>query len=205
MKLSVITPVGPGHEHHVPDVRQSVEEAWEIGHGPFTSIEHHVMFDPAGLCGRSRVRNMAMDEHPADWHFLLDADDRLHPKALKYVDTKVAATFGFICLRYPSGRRQLAHWNVPNPVTRETLFEVGAKGTLSMGCFVRGDLGLRFNEDMDVAEDFDFYMRLPSFTKVGAILVRIGYDQLSASGPRSSGACDWIGECNKVIDSYRGC
>ncbi len=121
----------------------------------------------------------------------------MYPNALTLCDTGVDATFGAIMLDRKPYRQNV--W----PVTRQTLFEAGAMGTLSMGCFVRGDLGLRFNEEMDIAEDYDFYMRLPSFAKRKEPLVSIGYHLPSAKGPRGYEEIDWIGECNKVIARYQ--
>lgn len=88
-------------------------------------------------------------------------------------------------------------------MTREDLFQHGALGTLSMGCFVRGDLGLRFDESMDIGEDFDFYLRLPSFTKRNKPLVHIGYTEPSAGGPRGASKVGWLDACAAVIERYR--
>jgi hypothetical protein len=73
-----------------------------------------------------------------------------------------------------------------------------------MGFFCRADVArrLRFNEEMDAGEDFDFYMRLDDFTKIATPLVDIGYDLPSAGGPRGYGRLDWIGACNKIIADY---
>lgn len=197
MKVVVITPVGPWHERLVDEATASVRRAWKAWRGPFTELHHEIVPDPEGQLGRSRARNQGMDEHPADFHFLLDADDQMMPDAFRLVDVMAPATFGAVCLN-----GKVRTWNVW-PLDRRTLLERGAHGTLSMGCFVRGDLGLRFNEDMDVAEDFDFYLRLPGFTKRREPLVSIGYDQPSARGPRGYFETNWLEQCNALIDSYR--
>lgn len=196
VKCAVVIPVGPGHEAYALTAVASVSAAWKADPGPFDELEFAVVWDRAGALGRSKARNKAMDEHPADFHFLLDADDLMLPSAFSLVVREADATFGAIML----DRQVFAHneW----PVTRETLFAKGAKGTLAMGCFVRGDLGLRFNEAMDVAEDYDFYLRLPSFVKIRQPLVSIGYSKPSATGPRGYEKIDWIGECNRVIGLY---
>lgn len=62
---------------------------------------------------------------------------------------------------------------------------------------------LRFNESLDVGEDFDFYMRLESFVKVPHVLVAIGYDQPSAGGPRGGDNRDWMETCKQIVRSYR--
>lgn len=199
MIVVVIIPTGPGHEDLAIEAVRSVKDAWIYSQGPFSDMTVVPVFDLEGKLGRSAARNQGLDSFPADWHFLLDADDKMMPEALELVDLEVAATFGAVCLngKVPTNNRY--------PLSRAQLFTRGPVGTLSMGCFVRGDLGLRFNETMDVGEDFDFYMRLPDFTKRRESLVDIGYskDTPGAGGPRSSQDCDWTAECWKVIEQYR--
>lgn len=197
MKVAVIIPVGPGHEELAKRAVASVRSAWATHRGPFTEFVVHVVDDTKGELGRSAARNRGMDEAPADWHFLLDADDEMYTGAFRLVDLEASATFGAITLLGRRYRRDV--W----PCTRDTLLARGAHGTLSMGCFVRGDLGLRFDESLDAGEDFDFYMRLPSFTKRLEPLVSIGYDQPSAGGPRGYESIDWLKACNEAIDRYR--
>jgi hypothetical protein len=70
-----------------------------------------------------------------------------------------------------------------------------------MGFFVKADVAreLRFDESMNIAEDYDFYVRLPSFAKVSEPLARIGYYLPSAGGPRGYDEVDWVGASNEVI------
>ncbi len=192
----MVIPVGPGHEHLGMQAIASAEHAWQQTRGPFTEMRVRPVFDPDGNLGRSRARNLGLEER-ADWHFLLDADDQMRKYAFSLVDVAQPATFGSVCLDGHTYRGNV------HPVTRETLFERGAHGTLSMGLWVRGDLGLRFDEALDVAEDFDFYLRLPGFVKKREALVSIGYKNPSATGPRGYARIDWVGECNKVIARYR--
>lgn len=198
MKCVVVIPVGPGHERLAERAVASVYQAWAHDRGPFSHMDVQRVEDHCGELGRSRARNLGMDLHPrADWFFLLDADDCMVRQAFRRVDLEQPATFGKILL---SGISR-AH-NV-YPCTRADLFRHGAHGTLTMGFFVRGDLGLRFNEAMDAGEDFDFYLRLPGFVKISEPLADIGYHQPSAGGPRGYTQLDWLKVCNGVIDSYR--
>jgi hypothetical protein len=125
------------------------------------------------------------------------------PLVFGLVDVEEPATFGAVCLNGTIYRRN--RW----PVSRDTLFEHGADGTLSMGLFVRGDVArvTPFDESMDLAEDFDFYLRLPSFVKIQQPLVSIGYDRPSAGGPRGvpprAQRPDWNAACRQVIERYR--
>lgn len=200
MRVAVIVPVGPGHAVDAERALASVRRAWTHDPGPFSTLDIAPVMDLAGELGRSRARNLGMDTHPADWHFLLDADDEMTEEAFSLLDLAVPATFGAIRFhpRIPETIRAHAQ-NHPGLVTRRTLFELGARGTLCMGCFVRGDLGLRFDESLDIAEDFDFYLRLPGWTKHAEPLVYVGYDRPSADGPRGFGAVDWIAACDRVV------
>lgn len=193
-KLVVVIPVGPGHERFVRQAVESVENAWRFDRGAFTDVRVEIIYDPAGE-GRSAARNRGL-EKPADWHFLLDADDVMTPWALSWNSRQHAATFGAVWL----DRKRSIHDRYP--LTREDLFTYGPLGALSMGCFVRGDLGLRFNEQLHVGEDYDFYLRLPNFLKVNEPLVRIGYHRPSAAGPNSSADANWIEVCTDIIAQY---
>ena len=196
MKITVVVPVGPGHQQYASAAVASVTRAWEKDRGPFKSMIMATMFDSGGKMGRSKARNTGMETWPADWFFLLDADDEMMPDAFGLVDLTQPATFGAIWLNGRVGREN--RW----PVTRDTLYEHGAVGTLAMGFFLR-NIGLRFDESMDTAEDFDLYMRLPSFTKLQVPLVNIGYRRTSATGPRAGEPNGWRKACRAVVDRYQ--
>lgn len=195
MRLAVITPVGPGHEAAAARAMASVDVA--CGASCFGSVRHVIVEDHAGNMGRSHARNIGMDSE-ADWFFFLDADDTMRPDALTLNRFNEPATFGAVSLNgriydrniQPCGWRQIAL--------------NGARGTLSMGCFVRADIAraVRFDESLDAGEDFDFYLRLPGFTKIARPLVDIGYDTPSATGPRGYDNIDWTGICNGIIEKY---
>lgn len=192
MILCVITPVGPGHDIIVDRTIDSVLKART---GPFSIVRHEIVYDHEGKLGRSRARNIGMDVCPeADWYFFVDADDRMRSDALLLNDFDSAATFGAVSL---DGKVISDVW----PCTWRDIALRGAVGTLSMGFFCKGELArsLRFNEDMDAGEDYEFYMRLPCFTKRSVPLVDIGYLTASAGGPRGYVRIDWAGICNTQI------
>lgn len=193
LSVAVVIPVGPGHQLVSARARFSVERAWVTNRGPFSHLDIRVVDDSAGL-GRSQARNRGLSD-PADWYFLLDADDQMMPGAFGLVQD-APATFGAIVLdgKPYKGNR----W----PVTRETLFEHGADGTLTMGCFIRGDVAARFNESLENGEDFDFYLRLPGFVKIQEPLVDIGYSTPSAGGKRKGAEGAWREACREVIRGY---
>lgn len=184
----VITPVGPGHEKAVENAIKSVEQAMRRP-GRFTRIEHIVVDDTKGEMGRGAARNSAMGD---DWHFFLDADDIMVSDAFQMNDFSSPATFGAVCLEgkivknnvYPCGWGEIA--------------KHGPRGTLSMGFFYKGNL--RFS-DRIAGEDFEFYMKLPNFTKRACPLVSIGRNTPSAHGPKGYKNIDWYGICQKIIDA----
>ncbi len=195
MNLTVITPVGPGHEAISERCIRSVQEA-KGNHGPWTSVWHKVVYDTCGLLGRSKARNIGIDESPdADWFFFIDADDMMDIHALERNDFNYPATFGEV--RLQGGRMHRQIW----PCGWHELAVHGAYGTISMGFFCNADVArnLRFDESMDAGEDFDFYLCLPDFIKIKEPLVTIGYDQQSAGGPRGYDKIDWTGICNDLI------
>lgn len=196
MKITVVTPIGPGHMKYLPDAIKSVETAWLTDRGPFDELEFHSVDDSRGTMGRSAARNQGL-RMPSDWYFLLDADDCMMPNAFGLVDLTKDATFGTVFLdgiRSKSDRY---------PCKPATIFRRGARGTLCMGFFLRGGLDLWFDESLDKGEDFDFYMRIPSWRKINQPLVDIGYRKPSAGGPRGYGRINWINECDAVIEKYR--
>lgn len=189
--LKIITPVGPGHEIYAKECAQSVKNEIEraIRVKQFSSIKHQIVDDTEGKLGRSAARNIAMCD--SDWYFFIDADDVMMTGALDRNDFDAPATFG--ALRKLNGEYS---FNV-YPCGWNDVAQYGCYGTLSMGFFCRP--GPRFNEDMDGAEDFEFYMRLPSFTKVAEPLVAIGYNRPSATGPRGYHRFDWIKACDAQV------
>jgi glycosyltransferase involved in cell wall biosynthesis len=194
MRLSVITPVGPGHEQIVDLAIKSVRV---MDRDPFSTIDHIIIDDTKGQLGRSAARNKGMRD--SDWYFFLDADDTIYPYAARFLDETVDATFGAVDL---SGK--LYKKNV-FPCTREDLFKYKAQGTLSMGFFIKSEVArrLKFNEALDIGEDFDFYLRIPTFVKIRQALVRIGYDVPSAGGPRGYDKIDWCKACEVIVDKYK--
>jgi len=198
MRLAVITPVGPGHEGILPMAALSVInlERW-----CFDEILHVIVNDTEGKLGRSRARNLGMETF-ADWYFFLDADDVIMPYATKFVEKmndEYAAIFGSVQI---NGRvTPQDKW----PCRIEHIYEHGGLGTFCMGFFVKGQVArnLLFDETLDKGEDFDFYMRLPSFHKVKIPLVSINCRLPSAGGPKGYKDLDWHNTCREVVERYR--
>jgi glycosyltransferase involved in cell wall biosynthesis len=159
MKLSVITPIGPGHQGPALEAAESVSIAWRTARGPFTDIERIMVDDSEGL-GRSGARNFGIDQATGDWLFFLDADDLMHPMALKEFGTlwrKYDAVWGLIVEMGPQGPVERVP-QVRDIKTFERLRRHDPFQTIQIGHFVRRDKVLRFREDMDVGEDFAYYL-----------------------------------------------
>jgi hypothetical protein len=210
MRICIVTPVGPGHEQVADECARSVRATWQCGCGPFVSYQHYLQDDTRGEMGRSRARNLAVESNPdADWYFFIDADDlcradafRLFAAALKS-NPDLCAVFGAIETDR-HGIIEENHW----PLDWDQLLEFGARGTLSMGCFIRGDVAraVKFDESMDQAEDFDFYLRALSgreWVKLKEPLVLIRRKLGNAGGPRGLQSDDWRGACQKVVDRWK--
>jgi glycosyltransferase involved in cell wall biosynthesis len=198
MRLAVITPVGPGHEGILPLAAMSV---MNLEKGPFDEILHVIVNDNEGKLGRSKARNIGI-QTPADWYFLLDADDIIMPYAprlLERTPNEYSAVFGAVQV---NGRVTPQNkW----PCRIEHIYEHGGLGTLCMGFFIKAEVArnLLFDETLDKGEDFDFYMRLPSFYKLKVPLVSINGKIASAVGPRGYEELDWIATCREVVERYR--
>jgi len=206
--IAVVTPVGPGHEPYVHEAVTSVQFAWNRNHGEFSSLVHDVIDDTRGELGRSRARNQGIDRNDtADWFFFLDADDLMHPDGFAGCARRgeaCALVFGAVCTEAHGILRENVH-----PLDWSGLMRYGAVGTLSMGCFVRADVArlVRFDENRDAGEDFDFYLRACSeypWVKRSQPLVTIRTGIPSAGGPRGYDALDWRGVCEDVVAPWRG-
>lgn len=193
MELTVIIPVGPRHEEVA---KRAVLSVTALHRGPFDRISHILVDDTKGLLGRSRARNYGISQATTEWLFFLDADDEIMPLATDHINLHSDATFGRVQL---DGR---IHPQDVWPCGREQIRQLGAKYTLCMGFFCRTALAqsMLFSEDLDNGEDFDFYMRLPSFYKSPNPLVNIHYQESRAA--KNWVNTYWTETCQAVIDQY---
>ena len=199
---AVVTPIGPGHVELYSRCRDSVQRAWAAGHGPFGDIKLVDVDDTAGAHGRSRARNMgvaAAQNAGTEWIFFLDADDTMSEKAFASAGPHlggVDALWGLITESgAPSSTPTLRLPQVLRMDCLEDVLLFDPFLTLQMGHFVRTSVArqLPFNEQMDVGEDFDYYLRLwqaHRCLKVPHVLFINHRDQHS-TGPSAATGRDW--------------
>ena len=203
MKLGIITPIGPGHVESYQKCLESINFAWDKSKGNFSSLEIIMQPDLEGHYGRSNRRNCGIEEaiqKKCDWLFFLDADDLMSPdafeKAAPFLDD-YDAIFGAIC-EMPFG--QPNQLRLRNPQLEETtnyldLLLYDPFLTLQMGHFVRSDIAnrIKFDEQLDVGEDFKYYLTLCEdnrFIKIKDILF-INQRGNNSVGPRSGNGAQW--------------
>lgn len=95
-KVSIIIPVGPGHEKYLPDALDSIQAQnatfpdWEVIVINDTGKQLHLPYAWARAFngfgkGASHARNLGIAASRSDLVLYLDADDFLHPNALHYL------------------------------------------------------------------------------------------------------------------------
>lgn len=203
MKLGIITPIGPGHEKAYEECRRSIEVAWSHNPGRFSELEIFPMWDLEGMQGRSARRNDGIDlakQKGCDWIFFLDADDLLSQFAFEevapYLDD-YDAVWGNIC-EMPYGHPEyvkLREDQLEATEDFEDLLKFDPSLTLQMGHFVRPRCAdaVRFDTDMNVGEDFKYYLGLCQqyrFAKVPGIFF-INQRGMHSQGPRAGVGRDW--------------
>lgn len=202
MKLTVLIPVGPGHEAVSRDAEASVVEAWVNHQGPFTDYSVHSQFDPHGQ-GRGKTRNLLLAEQsfePRDFVFWLDADDLMAPDALLGFQTALEAQpaldaiWGTISCQRGQEPFRVRPAQV-YPKNYSDLIRAEPSRTLQSGFFVRGQVAQAepWNETMREGEDFEMYFRLwrrYRCTKSPSVFM-LNRRGVSASGPQASDGRQW--------------
>jgi len=207
MDLQVITPVGPGHEELQYRAMQSVHIACKTAQGPFSNIRCLIIDDTKGEIGRSKARNEAVQAADSDWLFFLDADDLMHPEALRNFSKHTGrdAVWGAIfelrdgCLA--------ERYQIPRVESLEELISYDPYITLQMGHFVRLEVAQAnpFNEDMNTGEDWDYYLRL--WRKYDCAKVTdpfmINVRGQHSTGPRSATGQEWMKVVHEMLEDER--
>ncbi len=213
-RCAIISPIGPGHDVIYQAAANSIRAACEKSAGPFREIIPFRIDDSEGKIGRSRARNAAVQQaaqQGIEWVFFLDADDMLVPDIFINVEPYLDnydAIWGQI-FSFDNGTSQ-AKYREGQLGTTDRFSDILNNDpyyTLQMGHFVRTEIALAnpFNEQMDVGEDFDYYLRIwekHRCIKLGVPLFanRRG---LHSGGPRSATGRDWTTVVNQLLQQYR--
>lgn len=201
-RCGVVTPIGPGHEALYRACEESVVTSFNAHPGLFSEVLLISVDDTEGFYGRSRSRNIGVQEaldQRADWVFFLDADDLMAPRAFElaspYLLTHDAVWGQIYCFDSADSRP------VRRPDQAETLTDVldlfahDPFLSIQMGHFVRTRIAYRnpFEQTLNAGEDFDYYLRVWSRHRCTKISGPLFYNRRGAhsTGPRSATGSDW--------------
>ena len=159
--LSVLTPVGPGHEQSAQRCTASVAVAATACRSEFKRLDHLIFDDTQGEHGRAAARNILQETADSDWVFWIDADDHLHPAALRVCLNKMPWQDGIWgeCNSFghgQTGSRDGQTW----PFTWNTLVSTHPWFGLQMGYCIRTKIQQQYLWKEQAAEDYEMYLRL---------------------------------------------
>ena len=213
-RCAIISPIGPGHEAVYAEASNSIRSACEKSPGPFQEIIPYRIDDTQGRVGRSKARNAAVQQAAAqgiEWVFFLDADDMLVPDIFinvePYLEQYDAIWGQIFCFDNGSNQAQSRAGQLGATDRFADIINNDPYFTLQMGHFVRTDVALAnpFDEQMDVGEDFDYYLRVWENNRCIKLGVPLFANRrgLHSSGPRSATGQDWTIVVNNLLERYR--
>ncbi len=203
--VDVIVPIGPGHDQIANEAITSVFMARDCHSGVFTDIQVRAIDDTKAKLGRSKARNMAVQESEADWLFYLDADDLLHPKAFDNFMGGFDAIWG----RIVEDREgcMLDRFQIPNIGSFEDLIRYDPYYTIQMGHFIRREVAVKypFDEEMNTGEDWHYYLRVWKAQKCAKIdkPFMVNRRGRHSTGPRAATGRDWMASVHAQIEKAR--
>ena len=216
MKCGVVTPIGPGHtDTYQNQCVPTIQTAYETGSGAFEDVVIIPVDDTSGTLGRSRARNIGVNEAAklnCDWIFFLDADDLLHSMAFIAVQNYLKDLDGIWGQIVEAPYSDLDAVKVRENQTisirkYNDLLQIDPFYSLQMGHFVKVELASEFpfNEDLNTGEDFDYYLRIwnkYNCEKVDEIFF-INVRGNHSTGPKSANGRDWRINVEKLISEAR--
>ena len=177
-----------------------------LNKGPFEKVSIQLIDDTKGELGRGKARNQGIDKSDADWLFFLDADDRMHPNAFKFMQTYCKtkdAIWGNIWEL--SGGVGVWRYQVPRLDSYQDLLAFDPYLTLQMGHFVRREAFIPFDEKMNCGEDWKYYLEMwktHNCIKIEDCLFLNQRGQHS-TGPKSASGGEWTHAVGKLISEAR--
>lgn len=205
MKLDIVIPVGPGHEQLVNEAIQSVKIACLTSQGPFKEVKIKAVDDTKGQMGRSSARNHAIQNSKAEWLFFLDADDLMHPMAMKNFQDFINydAVWGKI-LEEREGCF-FERYQIPEITDMQTLLDVDPYYTLQMGFFIKRQCMPLFDESMNTGEDWKAYLHIWSKYKCikQSLPFMINRRGRHSIGPKSADGRDWMESVQGLIEAEK--
>ena len=213
-RCAIISPIGPGHEEIYQQASNSIREACIKSAGPFQEIIPFRIDDSQGKIGRSQARNKAVQQAASqgiEWVFFLDADDMLVPNAFVNVEPYLDhydAIWGQI-FSFDDGSMQASSRKGQLGMTDHfvDILNNDPYFTLQMGHFVRTEVALQhpFNEQMDVGEDFDYYLRVWENHRCIKLNTALFANRRGkhSTGPRSATGQAWTVTVNQLLQNYR--
>ena len=193
--LSVLTPVGPGHEQSVLRCTASVALAAKTCPLEFSRLEHLIFDDTQGEHGRAAARNMLQAAADTDWLLWMDADDHLHLTALRACLNNMPGWDGMWgeCNSVghgETGSRDGQTW----PFTWETLVGTNPWFGLQMGYCIKTEIQQQHLWKEQAAEDYEMYLRLWHHHK--CIKVRepltVRDRSIRSTGPKAVEVKEWV-------------
>jgi len=213
-RCAVVTPVGPGHRELYQECRESVERSFEAHRGCFSEVVPLMVDDAHGRLGRSKARNLGLAmavERGADWIFFLDADDIMAPRAFEFVTPYLEnydAIWGAIWSNEKERNEPLERpGQLPFLLDMDDLTACDPFTTLQMGHFVRLGVAqeIKFNEDLDTCEDFDYYMRVWERYRCLKIPLPFFHNIRGrhSEGPKSATSIEWRKAVIEMLNRHR--
>ena len=205
MQLDIICPVGPGHEQLINEAIQSVKIACLTSQGPFKEVKIKAVDDTKGEMGRSAARNHAIKSSKADWLFFLDADDLMHPNAMKNFESSrnYDAVWGAI-MEEREGC-YFERYQMPEINDAQSLLDIDPYYTLQMGFFVKRPCMPLFDETMNTGEDWKAYLHLWSKYKCRkqSLPFMINRRGRHSVGTRAATGREWMSAVSGLIESEK--
>jgi glycosyltransferase involved in cell wall biosynthesis len=198
--VSVVIPVGPGHERYVLDALDSIRAQtfwwWEAivvndtGHDIPDLPPWVRRVDTPGRVGSGRARNLGMEIAKGEYFIFLDADDYFQPEALELMVTEQHRAGGFVYsdwYKQETGEVYTApEWNGCNDVLRQLPWPVTCLYPREAWAKVGA-----FDVELPAWEDWDFAIKVVEAGYCGTrVAVPLFHYRIHSGARREAGFAD---------------